>query len=470
MSVNGHEIPSVVKDARSTQGFPGGADTVIFALAQVADELPLFGSFAQERDRLLREFWPSEPMLAGAMYQTATKFSTFGYTLEGPLRQIHYMNNVLHQSEHGKGWMDLWIPAGQDYLGQDNAAFIETVRLTAEGGPVVQLNHLDSAKCRRTGRWEEPVIYKDLEGKDHTLKYWQVIDLAELPSPKQEHRGLQLCAVGRVLAKAQELRDISIYNREKLGGRNPRAIHLVAGIQQRAIADTLKVLSGESDNTGQTRWMAPPIIASAEPMARVSHEQIDFVSLPDGFNYEESMRWYIDYLALCFGVDPQDLAPLPGGNLGTAQQSQVLAQKARGKGAAVFMRKVEHIFNQHGIMPRTVTFKFGEQDSAENELKTQLKWRRAQMYKLYFEIGLPKEIIFQIMNEEGDLPDEYIQSLGIKDLTPKTRIDSGYKQYMIDRGDWAILSENGGVTTVKSVSTLYPLNATSVPRVHAQIQ
>ena len=422
-------------------GFGLGTDTIIFALANIADEFPTWGTYGWARDRMLREFVPQEPMLAGTMYQTSGKYASFGYTLEGPLKQIHFMHSVLQQSEHGMGWIPFWLRTLQDYFGQDNGAFPEIVKATTdEATPTVQINHLDSAKCRRTGRWDEPVIYRDINGQDHTLKYWQVIDLTEMPSPKQEHRGLQLCAVSRVLAQAQELRDISIYNREKLGGRNPRSIHLVAGVQQRSIDDTIKLLQTQAANMGLQRYITPPIVASVEPLARVTHEQIDFASLPDGFNKEESMRWYVDYLALCFGIDPQDLAPLPGGNLGTAQQSQVLAQKARGKGAALFMRNVEHQFNHHGVMPRTVTFKFGEQDSAENELKTQLKWRRAQMYKLYFDVGVPKDVLFRMMNDEGDLADEYLEVLGITDLTPKVRIDSGYKQYLIERGDYARIS------------------------------
>jgi hypothetical protein len=141
---------------------------------------------------------------------------------------------------------------------------------------------------------------------------------------------------------------------------------LVSGVHKRNIDDAISAQRYEADGMGLTKYLQPLIVAALDPNAHITHEQIDLASLPDGFDEDLAMRWYINQLALAFGADYQDFAPLPGGNLGTSQQSEVLHLKSQGKGAALFMRSVEQIFNRHGIMPRNCKFSFGEQDVAEN--------------------------------------------------------------------------------------------------------
>jgi hypothetical protein len=99
------------------------------------------------------------------------------------------------------------------------------------------------------------------------------------------------------------------------------------------------------------------------------------------------------------------------------------------------MKRKQAILNRL-VIPKTVRFTYGEQDSAENELKTMLEWRRAQKYKLYFETGMPKEVIWQIMYDAGDLTKEQLKLLGRDDVTPGTHIDDSYKSYMMSKGDW----------------------------------
>src|SRR5690606_9469229 len=67
-------------------------------------------------------------------------------------------------------------------------------------------------------------------------------------------------------------------------------------------------------------------------------------------------------LANAFGMDYQEFAPLPGGNLGSSQQSKIQHQKTQGKGPALIMSKIEHVLNNNGILPETVLFRYLEHD------------------------------------------------------------------------------------------------------------
>jgi len=128
---------------------------------------------------------------------------------------------------------------------------------------------------------------------------------------------MQLCAVSRILRAAQYLRDIATYQREKVGGDNPNAIYLVGGVGSKVISDAMEQHKARQAERGMVRYVIPLIVGSLDPTATVAVEQIDLKSLPDGFDTEEAMKWYINQLALGFGADYQDFAPLPGRALGS---------------------------------------------------------------------------------------------------------------------------------------------------------
>lgn len=449
---NGHYNESVVSQLPMFGGY--SQPDIALYLGTVADSIPAWGTNVRYRDIELRRFYKTESMLSGTVFGTASRYASFKYVLSGPERQCGIMQRVLHNSEHGKGWIKLWIPVIKDMLTQDNGAILECIR--TEDDPramTIQLNHLDSSRCTRTGNWEVPIIYRDLYGSEHRMKWYQVYDLCEYPDPDERMRGYQECAISRLLTDAQKMRDIAVYEKEKVSGRNPASVHFIGGIQQQRINSILKLDQNRLDNEGFSSYQVPPIIAALDQNARVSHEQVDLRSLPDGYDKDSQMRWYVIELALAFGLDPQDIAPLPGGNLGSAQQSSILAQKGRGKGPALFMSSVQHMMNFHGIMPKTVQFTFAEQDDAENEALTNLQWRRTQMYAMMAKPNgtkgtgtpgsstatgssvdagdplLPTRIVRQIMRDNGDLKQEYLDALGEKDITPQIELSSDDKSW-----------------------------------------
>lgn len=417
MDVNG----SVIKEPPQ---FSSPGTEYIFYLATVADDMPAWGSNPIERDRKLREFWPSEPILASALYSTAARYAGFQWTLKGPERQVNIVNRVFRGSEQGKGWTTLMLKTLVDLFSQDNGAFIEIVRTSnSSTAPCIQLNHLDAGRCIRTGRAEEPVVYYDRIGVPHYLKWYQVVTLEEFPSPQESMFGMQYCAVTRLLRSAQILRDISIYKREKIGGRFNRAIHLVSGIHQKALDNAIREKAADADAQGLIRYVNPIVIGSLDPTANVKVATIELASLPDSFNEDTNMKWYVNQLALAFGGDYQDFAPLPAGNLGTSEQSETLHLKSRGKGPRLFMQLGENIINNHGIIPATVNFTYGEQDIAETIETAQLRKLRAEERKIRLDSGeITPEIARQLANDAGDLDGRYIESMGEPNITEDIKI------------------------------------------------
>ena len=451
---------------RSVQEFPPDDSrpvTHIFQFASVADEAPAWWSPA--RDRYLDRFWPTEPFLAGAIFSIASRNSSFRYELAGPRDQVIWAQQLLAQADFGKGWQSFMMKVTQDYLCQDNAAMFEIIRPSRartkagtwydamrmphpetgemtwwaydrHNGTVgsqyeldfkvtdnpldlpVGIAHLDSQQTVRTGNPEYPIIYTDLSGKDHKLSMYQVVTLEEMPSPRENMNDVQVCAVSRSLRLAQTLRDMLIYKQEKVSGRFARAIHLT-NADADAIEDAVKQANANADNRNLMRYSQPIIAAVLDPNAKPVVETIELASLPDGFDEETAMRWYIAGLALDLGVDYGFLAPLPGNRLGTSTQAEAAERQAKGKSSRLFLNKLEYIFNFSGILPRNVTIKFAVPDPYEESERDRALARRARSISTLIQAGvITPEIARQMLLDWHDLSPDYLALLGEEDLTP----------------------------------------------------
>lgn len=395
--------------------------SLVIQMASVADSFEPWGRNLTVRDRQLREFWPTEPTLASALYSVIIQRSSYSWTLEGPPNTVELYQEMFHNADLGSGWLPFLVKLATDLYTQDNGAFMEIIRTgDSETSPVIGIAHLDSARCIRTGVPEWPVVYFDRMGGRHKMAPWQVITWEEFPSPIETMNGAQLCALSRVLRAAQLLRDIGIYIREKAAGSSLTAIHLVSGIKATEIDDAIEQHMVRQKQKGLTNFMLPAVLATLDPTATISHEQIDLASLPDNFDLDVTMRWYINQLALGLGADYQDFAPLPGRALGSGAQSLVLHDKSRGKGPATFIKSLEHKLNFAGVLPRNVTFRFDEQDMAQELEYADIAKIRAETLTMYVTSGtLTQEAARQIMLDKGDISQELFDVLQeATDVTP----------------------------------------------------
>lgn len=404
---------SVVKQPQ--RGEYGFGDYVLW-VAGIADSMPIWGTTPAGRDRLLRNFWHTEPILAGAVFTMAARYAAFEWDLDGPERMVDLYGFMLHAAQQGRGWNKLMMPVAIDYLTQDNGAFIEIIRADdSPTAPVITLNHLDAARCTRTGRLDIPVIYWDRWGTYHNLKWYQVIDITEMPSPVENMRGMQYCAVSRLLRAAQSMRDISVHKHEKLSGRFTKTVHLVGGVQTQTITDAILKHQAQADDQGLTRYVQPAVIGSLDPTATVSHAQIDLAALPENYNEMDALREYITILALAFGSDYQEFAPLmtrSGGSSGGGAAAETAHLKARGKGPSLFMQNFEYAFNYHGVFPKNVVFKFSGQDTGVDLDRTKLSMLRAEERAMRIKSGeISPEVARKMAVDSEDLDPKYLPDL-----------------------------------------------------------
>lgn len=417
---------------RTVQEFPKdraaiefGSTSIFLNISTTASKIEPWGKDWVKRDLQLRAFWKKEPFLASAIYSIVATRTSFNWEVDGPPRTVKQVHTMLQESEFGDGFGELKKKVAVDLLTQDNGAFVEIIRgpkpkgWKPEAAPVIGLAHLDAGSCIRTGNPRSPVLYIDDDGKLHRLKWYQVITFEEMPSPEKQHKGRQVSFLSRVLNAAVILKEINTYQEEKISGRFSRAVHFIGGVAQHEIESLQENAQLNADNMGLTRYMQPIMMAALDPNARVSKETVELASLPDSFDFDEMMKWYVSLIAMAAGGDYQDFAPLPGGNLGTASQSETLHQKSRIKGHQLWMKLWEHKLQHHKVIPPNVTFRYLQQDAQAELQEADLKHKRAVTRATRIKSGeISLEVARQTAVDDGDLKQEYLMMMGEADQTP----------------------------------------------------
>lgn len=384
-----------------------------FMLASVADSIQPWGRSVALRDMQLRDFWPSETYLAGAVTSVCFRNAAFDWEVTGPSAVSQAVTDMLNSAIAGDtfGWVPFVEKLSQDLYTQDNGAFVELIRnpgmdansaFKAENAPVIGIAHLDASQCVRTGNPLYPVVYSDREGNIHRLRWYEVIALSDFPSAIEKMNGVGYCPVTRALRLAQLLRSVEIYKDEKIGGRLYKSIHIIGGVSRTDLDDAKRRGREEADNLGHVRYIDPVILASLDPEKPVSVATLDLAGLPDGFDLAKEMEWYISGLALSFGVDYQEFAPLPGRNLGSSGQSAIMHKKSSGKGPAVFMRTISSAFKNFGVLPRNTTLDFDDNRQWEELEKQEIRTKAMEEMVMAARAGvLSPEAIRKILVGRG---------------------------------------------------------------------
>ena len=417
---------SVTEEPLSLEQGPGAGNSFTIWMASIADTFTKWGTVVWKRDRELRDWWHTESILASAIYTVTSANAAFEWKLTGPPRTTERVQEILEMADMGRGWMSLIQKVSIDLYTQDNGAFFEIIRsANSPTAPIMGINHLESLRCARTGDMRFPVIYTDTKSARHKMPWYSIVLLEEFASPIEEMFNVQYSAVTRVLRMAQIMRDIAIYRGEKIGGRFAEAIHIVGGVKQADIEDVQKRMQENADNAGLAKYLTPLIIGSLDPQTSVSSVTLDMKALPEGFNLDEELQWYIAGIALGLGRDYQEFAPLPRGNLGSGAQSEVLHLKSRGKGPATFMELIEHAMNSF-VLPRTVTFEFVKQDIDLEKREADVKKVRAEERAARIQSGeIDPVIARQMAQDAGDLDVRFLELIGEQDLTPDMMLRQG---------------------------------------------
>lgn len=400
--------------------YGGSAVDSVGALPPV---LPPFWSY--ERDRILRNTVYKESMWSASIGIAISKIaaSAWEITSETGLRARRGQDLLLNADGQNIGWTQFVAKNLRDYLTTDNGSFAEIVR----AGPgkfsrPIGLRHLDSRRCIRTGDPDTPVVYRDRKGQWHGLKWWQVIAMSDNPEPSDFYYGVGLCAASRAYTQIYKLAGMDWYMNEKITGQRPLAIYIVNGVLDKQMKNAIGAAKEGVNARGLTTYMGAVImgIPQGETPGLVT---IPLAELPDGFDRKEEVDLGILNYANAIGLDPQDLQPLTSSQLGTGTQSQVLHEKAKGRGMITWKQQWTHAVNQL-LLPAATTFVFIENDLDDRMKKAEIAdtFTKASVERAKTGLTTVQQEVAVLIDEKV-LPPEYQDT----DLTPTVTLGDGKK-------------------------------------------
>lgn len=369
-----------------------------------------------QRDVYLRASIHNEAFWAGAIGIAITKMVSLAWEIKSSsARRAKKMQEVLLQADGRRvGWVGFLSKQLRDYLNTDNGCHFQVVRKTkAYGSEIVGLKHLDSLRVTRTGDPRYPVLFRDRMNRLHQLRDYQVVSLSDMPDPGEMWYGVGFSAASRAYAAIYKLATIEWYLREKVGGLHPLAIHIVNIGMGDQIKDAIKVAKEDQMAKNVAAYMGAVIVPT--PKDSVPEvKTIPLAEFPDRFNRKEEFDIAVLTYANAIGLDPQELQPLSGQPLGTGAQSQVLDDKAKGKGLAAWRQDTTHALNEF-VLDEKSTFAFTERDYRDQERKTAVQKGHAEVAKLRIDSGVttPDEEK-QILVDFDDLPKAFLP----QDVTP----------------------------------------------------
>jgi hypothetical protein len=375
------ELPSVSKDGVVSSGAFGW-------FTERTGVLPPYGS--RERERALRELYRMDEMalVRGAFSGLAKSIASLGWEITGdndttdPLFQdlassqgwrlnrstgVEYYQEVFRRANFGAGWGPLMLQLFNDFLRYDAGGYVEVIApgraLDRPLGPVTGLAHLDPLRCVPTGDPRYPVVYYSRLGGLHVLHRARVIRMVDMEDGDEMHPGYGDSALSRAASLAIREVHTTRYINARLDDKPPPGFSAIGGMVKADWEKLQRQYEAQQATDGGTTHGQHQFYFSSDLDKMVRVETHYFQSSPEKFDWIKYLNANVDILALVIGVDRQELMQLSGGNIGSAQQSEILDQKGAGKTLGYFLQETERKLND--ILPDGYTFGFKPRDNQE---------------------------------------------------------------------------------------------------------
>lgn len=360
----------------------GGID--IDWMARAGELAPTWWS--RSRDIYLDKMWRGNNHLSIAVYSAQAKLLSVpsrivarNPNIDSHVRQASETSTVIQAaSEFGRGFNVAMSRFIEDYLAQDNGAFLEVLGYGDPAGPIdgapLGVRHLDSQSCTRTSSNEFPVVFWDEKTKKKYKIHWtRVIAMSSMTSPRYRMNGVGFCALSRAIDVAQTLKDVVVYRQQQLGSRPKRLILLGKGIKGRQIMQALRMADHDMDNAGTDRYSHTVAIGSQNP--DVELDKIDLVTA-DPFNEESVIQLGMYAIAGAFGLSIAEL--WPSGSGGTSQaDARLQHMRSRGKLVSQFTNELKKQFDLK-LIPSYLSWEYDFVDDEEDQQRAIISDIRAR--------------------------------------------------------------------------------------------
>lgn len=345
--------------------------------------LPPWGT--RQREYALRQWDRHEynTLWQGAADGLLMRWCATDWVIEGGRNLANKFQRIFRNAASNEwiGW-DTWLSSvARDFLRFDGGAWIEVVgpgdpRTELVGG-ITGLNHLDSYATWPTGDPEYPCVYFSRLGKYNLMHRSRVIHLVDMPDGDELNPGYGLCALSRTIAVVERQLFEQRYTALNLNDIPSTGVVIAENIapeqvQQAYNAMQQRVQNDEPGQPGNVLWLY-----AMNPSAKTDLKNFTFSRPPEKYDWDTYVRIDVNMMALAIGEDPQDLWPLSSSAMGSGQQSEILAKKAKGKMYGHFLKLLERELNS--ILPESLEFSFkvSDPDTAKKEAEIAQLWGAA---------------------------------------------------------------------------------------------
>lgn len=250
----------------------------------------------------------------------------------------------------------------------DSGAWIEVIApgdpLLAPSGEAVGFAVLDSLRCYPTGNPTYPVIYYDTHGKMHIMHHTRVVQFVDNPSSEEWLWGYGDCALSRAIAPVMREIMIGRYIEQYLDDKPPPGFTIYGNLSEPQVQNAIATMERDRNTDEGGTWGRNIQVYGLTPENKPTIDHVTFSKAPEGFDYDKYKQNNVREIALALGMDIQDVWELSGGGIGTGTQSEILAQKSRGKAFGRILKGLERLFNM--VLPERVEFKWEYSDPQED--------------------------------------------------------------------------------------------------------
>lgn len=292
-------------------------------------------------------------------------------------RNKNYYQKLLMNAELGAGWRTFIKKLVRAMLVFDSGVFVEIISrgdaLSAVKGRVEGIATLDTLYCEVTGNIQYPVIFRSQTGGYHRLHTTRVRRFVDDPQVDRDFYGKGLSALSRYFGFMYAQILMGRYHVEKLSDLPPAGIAVLNNIAN--WKDVVAQYEADRRGDGSGIWRNIMELEGYDPAQKASVDFVSFSQLPEQFDYDTRMRHDYNLVALSIGVDPQDVAPLSGGSLGSGQQSFILDAKSKRKMGALLLAEIKTFINTD-VLPACLEFDFtpSDEEGAKQEADTAQAW------------------------------------------------------------------------------------------------
>ena len=334
-----------------------------------------------ERLRLQRAYYYHEDnsMFRDAIAGLTKRLQSLPYEIKAPDKYGDRWDNFIRYSGF-KNWETFLSKLIIPYSIFDTGAFIEIIApgdpRKAPTGAATGIAILDSRRCYLTGDPMFPVVYISADGVQHLMHRSRVIQFVDMEEQDEDLLGWGDSALARCITPIFREILAAQYMRASLDDMPAPGFVLAKNVTKQQFDNQIAAMKEKREND-QDMLGRLVFFFGADTSQMADLQFMQFQKEFTGFDPEKLSNMNAKYMAAGIGLDIQDFWELSGSGIGTATQSQVLAEKSKGRALGRLIKGIERTMND--VLPVDVEFAFKYRNEEEDleRAQTALAWATA---------------------------------------------------------------------------------------------